>query len=129
MTGRTKVPLLPVGGWAEHAACRGKPTRWWFPNRYDDSGMKYRAARQVCNTCPVLEECLDFALSVPVAQDLGMWGGTSRSERLSLRDRIKHNEPEQPDPEWVIEPSDDDWENLIGSLRLILNYKLGRLDL
>lgn len=43
------------------------------------------AARRVCNSCPVEERCLEFAIQNGI-QD-GMWGGRTRAERKELRRR------------------------------------------
>ena len=41
-------------------------------------------AKRICKKCDVLNECLSYALSVEI--DLhGVWGGTTRSERDSIR--------------------------------------------
>jgi WhiB family redox-sensing transcriptional regulator len=41
------------------------------------------AAKAVCQSCPSLEPCLEFALATN--QDSGIWGGTSEEERRKLR--------------------------------------------
>ena len=38
------------------------------------------AAIAVCRTCPVREECLDYALE---HHELGVWGGTTERERAA----------------------------------------------
>jgi hypothetical protein len=39
-------------------------------------------AKAVCRTCPVIEKCLDYALSAREAE--GVWGGTTQQERELL---------------------------------------------
>jgi len=39
-------------------------------------------AKAVCQTCPVIQKCLDYALSAQEAE--GVWGGTTFKERESL---------------------------------------------
>ena len=72
--------------WAEHAACLGYDTNLWFPEI--PQGRDYFAqARKVCITCPVMSDCLDFALSFDADNDrFGMFGGKSPKERAKMRD-------------------------------------------
>ena len=37
----------------------------------------------MCRSCPVVEECLAYALETN--QEAGVWGGTSEEERRRLR--------------------------------------------
>jgi hypothetical protein len=39
-------------------------------------------AKAVCRTCPVIQKCLDYALSAQEAE--GVWGGTTAKERELL---------------------------------------------
>lgn len=41
------------------------------------------AAKAVCESCPVREACLRYALETN--QEAGVWGGTSEEERRKLR--------------------------------------------
>jgi WhiB family redox-sensing transcriptional regulator len=41
------------------------------------------AAKQVCTECPVMDQCLEFALATN--QEAGVWGGTTEDERRRLR--------------------------------------------
>jgi WhiB family transcriptional regulator, redox-sensing transcriptional regulator len=45
----------------------------------------YDRARIICSTCPVIRNCLTYA--VDAKEDLGMWGGTTPEERRRLRMR------------------------------------------
>ena len=42
-------------------------------------------ALELCVGCPVMAECLGYALSMPVAADFGIWGGTTANQRIRLR--------------------------------------------
>jgi len=77
MTEPLELNLPPIGDWAQHAACKGTPTRWWYPNRGDDT----RPAKQLCQTCPVRTQCYETALQTPARYDHGIWGGTSKKQR------------------------------------------------
>jgi WhiB family redox-sensing transcriptional regulator len=66
--------------WQQDAECVHHAGRVdFFPAR----GESVRDAKAVCASCPVREQCLDFALRLKVAH--GVWGGLSERERRSLR--------------------------------------------
>jgi WhiB family redox-sensing transcriptional regulator len=73
--------------WRDLAACAGMETHWWFPN---NAGTNWAAkrAKDICDACPVQQECLDFALTHDV--EYGIWGGRSPNERRLLRRGFKH---------------------------------------
>jgi len=83
--------------WHKHAACLGYDTNLWFPDA--PQGRDYFAlARQVCKTCEVKQECLDFALSFTSEGDrFGMFGGLTPRQRAVVRDNeMKHKPIEAP---------------------------------
>lgn len=51
----------------------------WFPTALHQTG---RLAKSLCQKCPWIEECLEFALHHDV---VGIWGGTTEKERAKLR--------------------------------------------
>ena len=55
--------------WTDSAACGGEP----------------EVALEMCQRCPVVSECLTWALET--GQDAGVWGGMSEDERRSLKRR------------------------------------------
>lgn len=59
----------PPKGWRKEAACRDKPTSWFF-----GSGDELRKGADVCRQCPVRVECATEHQD----EDLGMWGGIAR---------------------------------------------------
>lgn len=65
--------------WMDAGACNGQPQDPWFPER----GESLLHAKRVCATCPVAQECLDYALARNI--DHGVWGGTSEKQRRQLR--------------------------------------------
>lgn len=70
--------------WHQQAACLSADPELFFPNGL--TGMHARQAKQakqICGSCPVREECLEFALAS--RQDFGVWGGLTEDERRSLR--------------------------------------------
>ena len=81
-----------MSNWRDEAACLDHDTNLWFPDDLldqDPDGPQkretprlYRQAKRICLSCPVREECLEYALDFP--EPYGMWGGTTRPERLNI---------------------------------------------
>ncbi len=71
--------------WRLRGACRGlDPEIFYAPS--DDDGVD--GAKQVCSTCVVQEQCLEFALENRESE--GIWGGATEKERRRiLRQRRK----------------------------------------
>ena len=67
--------------WRLDAACRDLDTAIFFPESDDEIAR----AKAVCASCPVRQECLDFALIT--RQDDGVWGGLDENERKRVRRR------------------------------------------
>lgn len=70
--------------WRDRAACRREDPDLFFP--IGTSGpalLQTEQAKAVCRRCPVREQCLEWALRT--GQSIGVWGGTSETERRSLR--------------------------------------------
>lgn len=69
--------------WFDHAACRGLNPNLMVPERGDN--ISVRTAKQICSTCPVLDECRDYGLAVHRQADLdGVFGGLTKIERLRI---------------------------------------------
>jgi WhiB family redox-sensing transcriptional regulator len=49
----------------------------------DADEARVQQAREICTTCNVTEECLEYALETN--QRAGIWGGSTEEERKSLR--------------------------------------------
>lgn len=60
----------------------------FFPHP-SEKGM-VAAAKQVCNSCPVITECLRYAVRHPNLQ--GIWGATTQRQRETIRSRIKRGQ-------------------------------------
>jgi WhiB family transcriptional regulator, redox-sensing transcriptional regulator len=81
-------------GWRADAACADTPIDWWFPpseapGRPKDDGTSALVpdeTRELCDTCPVRQECLDHALR---HERHGIWAGTSARGRARLRRALK----------------------------------------
>lgn len=65
--------------WQDRAACIGADSRIFFPVR----GAPATAAIKICSTCPVCDDCLEYAMTH--VQRLGVWGGQSEKQRRRLR--------------------------------------------
>jgi WhiB family redox-sensing transcriptional regulator len=59
--------------WQDEAECRGINTDTFF----DD----VRQAKKICSGCPVLGDCLQYALIYNLS---GVWGGTTDKERSRI---------------------------------------------
>jgi WhiB family redox-sensing transcriptional regulator len=73
-------------GWRDRAACIGAPQIVFFPTDRKFTSKTWAAARRLCATCPVTEQCLAIALAVdPTDDKWGMFGGMTPSERRAHR--------------------------------------------
>ena len=72
--------------WRVGALCRGDDAVFFFaPNhmeRKPEKDDRESRARSICGRCPVLDECLDYALSV--GEPHGIWGGLNELQRRRL---------------------------------------------
>jgi WhiB family redox-sensing transcriptional regulator len=77
---------IPRKDWFSLASCKGK-TELMFPKQH--KVITYIAqARAICKTCPVKNECLEYALEFPAADMHGVWAGlTSRQLAAEQRRR------------------------------------------
>lgn len=66
-------------GWQERALCAETDPESFFPEK----GGSTREAKQVCSSCEVRTECLEYALMHD--ERFGIWGGMSERERRRLR--------------------------------------------
>lgn len=67
----------------DEAACRDMDLNLFFHSRSDTCISPQ--AREACDRCPVRDECLEYAISQPSGSDIGIWGGTTASERRKMR--------------------------------------------
>lgn len=52
---------------------------------YLDRGGSSEDAKKICAQCEVQPDCLGAALATPPDQDFGIWGGTTKDERVEIR--------------------------------------------
>lgn len=67
--------------WREGAACADRPEVDFFAS--PEAGEEVRRAKAICASCPVLDDCLAFAIETN--QTDGIWGGHTSKERARLR--------------------------------------------
>ncbi len=67
--------------WMSRGNCRNFPPATFFPS--DGAGVE--RARAICADCPVISECLEYALTEHI--DHGVWGGCSERERRRIAKR------------------------------------------
>ena len=79
--------LPPHATWVTEAACLGMDTRIFFPRK----GQPTAPAKKVCAGCPVVDDCLQYALDYEEDEHglsrHGVFGGQNRFERAQLARR------------------------------------------
>ncbi|QSE86978.1 WhiB family transcriptional regulator (plasmid) [Rhodococcus koreensis] len=82
-TPRTGRPVDCDGGdWRILGSCRNASSSLFFSpegERGRDRARREAHAKRVCQDCPVLTECREYALAV--AEPYGTWGGMSENDR------------------------------------------------
>lgn len=80
--------------WQTSAACRGPHAVVFFPparpERKEERLARERAAKEICRPCPVIRDCLDYAIRIREMN--GIWGGLNEAERKQIID----SEPSHP---------------------------------
>lgn len=66
--------------WMNRAACVGQWPELFFPT----TGERPTEAKAICKRCPVMDECLSYALASDFPL-IGIFGGTSEHERRAMR--------------------------------------------
>ena len=70
--------------WRDQARCLDEDPDLFFPiGSTGPAIVQANRAKQVCRQCPVIEDCLEWALRN--YQDAGVWGGTTEEERRVMR--------------------------------------------
>lgn len=88
MTGYTANTSTAVSSrdWRTRALCRDEDSELFFPIGNTGPALRQiEEAKAVCRRCPVVTECLTWALDS--GQDAGVWGGMSEHERRALKRR------------------------------------------
>ena len=82
---RLPRPIAFLWEWQYSGACRDLPTEMFFkPDRLRGTSRHRHesAAKAVCSTCAVIEQCRNHALTVQ--ERYGVWGGLTEDERLAI---------------------------------------------
>jgi WhiB family redox-sensing transcriptional regulator len=92
--------------WMSHSACRDvDPELFFGPDfgwgREHSEAPVARAKREasakaLCQTCPVREACLEYAMTAP--EHDGVWGGVTAAERERMRLAALHTDPRRMQP-------------------------------
>jgi WhiB family redox-sensing transcriptional regulator len=70
-------------GWMTRGACRGIDPELFFPVAVMGAAAgQVSSAKAVCGRCEVCADCLSYALET---MPHGIWGGTTREERIAMR--------------------------------------------
>jgi WhiB family transcriptional regulator, redox-sensing transcriptional regulator len=82
---RGTVPAGGAGGnWQQSAACLHEDPELFFPiGATGPAVVQMEEAKAVCQQCPVIADCLAWALEAGIEH--GVWGGHSEEERRALR--------------------------------------------
>ncbi|SBT64246.1 Transcription factor WhiB [Micromonospora sediminicola] len=67
-------------------ACAGVDSALFFPTR-EDSAAAAETANRYCRACPVRTPCRQWALRQSPNDLYGIWGGTTREDRLRIHRR------------------------------------------
>ena len=73
-----ELVVKPPPPWMLDGLCRYMDPELFFP--HEIAGV--RLAQQVCQVCPVSNECYAYAMEHRIIY--GVWGGTSENERRRL---------------------------------------------
>ncbi len=79
---RLPGPVADLWEWQLEGACRdADPTLFFHPEGERGPARRKRdnAAKAVCATCPVLQQCREHALAV--REPYGVWGGLGEDDR------------------------------------------------
>ena len=82
---RLPRPIASLWEWQYLGACRDLPTEMFFHpdgERGPSRENRENAAKAVCATCLVIEECREHSLAVQ--ETYGIWGGLTEYERTVI---------------------------------------------
>lgn len=82
---RLPGPVMDLWEWQYEGACRDADATLFFHPEGERGGTRRRraeAAKTICATCPVLQQCREHALRV--REPYGVWGGLSEDERQQI---------------------------------------------
>ena len=68
----------------DQAACRGLDTELFFIEEGNIAAAMQPTLREVCNSCPILDQCFDYAINESPTV-YGFWAGTTTRDREKYR--------------------------------------------
>ncbi|GAA3757667.1 WhiB family redox-sensing transcriptional regulator [Spinactinospora alkalitolerans] len=74
---------LPALDWILQGSCGQTDPEAFHPASHNLTHSEVQAALAVCQACPVLQRCRDYALARPWLT--GIWGATTAHQRRRLR--------------------------------------------
>lgn len=82
--------FFDTADWKRAAACAGRGTSLFFAPDPARRGVaseieRIRRAKAICETCPVIQPCYDYAVQTG---SVGIWGKTTERERASRRKAV-----------------------------------------
>ena len=82
---RLPKPVVENWNWQQDGSCRDLPSEMFF-HPDGERGPRRRnrenAAKAICASCPVIQQCRTHALAVQ--EPYGIWGGLSEDDRLAI---------------------------------------------
>lgn len=82
-TDRGGFIILTPEPWTASALCAQTDPEQFFPEKKGDA----TAAKQVCASCDVVQECLAYALRT--RQTVGVWGGKTERQLRDIRKKAR----------------------------------------
>lgn len=82
---RLPLPIIDHWEWQFEGACRDMdPEMFFHPDGERGPRRRNRdnAAKAICATCPVIQQCREHALAVQ--EPFGVWGGLTEEERTTI---------------------------------------------
>ncbi|MDO5026031.1 MAG: WhiB family transcriptional regulator [Trueperella sp.] len=95
MTARIKdvdSALVDFWDWQSLGTCNSLDPEFFFHPEGERGGPRRRRierAKRICQSCPVLAECREYALVH--REPYGVWGGLSEEERKRIISRRRHS--------------------------------------
>lgn len=80
--------LFNLEPWTDAALCAQVDTDLWFPEKQKGAAAT-KEAKAVCRRCPVVDECLNYALRR--GESHGVWGGHSSKERQRMKRGLRRS--------------------------------------
>ena len=90
-------PVTEDWDWQLSAACRGMDVETFYHptgERWHDKNARITQAKQICQPCPVINQCAAWALRT--REPYGVWGGLSEAERAHILGVRASKYPAQP---------------------------------